>query len=132
MPTVVQGPKVWWMPVNDRPSHAKAAVGARLRVLRSVLGIPQNVMAQTLHISAQALSGWERGRDLADPLVMARAALRYGFTTDWIFIGRLAHMPGSLATELERRRPDLVLGADPGAVPSDDWDTLTSTNLAAG
>lgn len=120
------------MPTNDRPRHAKADVGARLRAVRAALGVQQKVMAQHLNISPQAWSGWENGRDLADPLVMARAAVRYGFTTDWIFLGRLTMLPGALADELERRRPDLILGAARDAEPAPDWDALAAPNRLAG
>ena len=132
MRNVVQGPKLWFMPTSDRPLHAKAVVGARLRVVRAALGIQQKSMAATLNISPQAWSGWENGRDLADPLVMARAALRYGFTTDWIFVGRLDALPGQLADELARRRPDLILGAQPDAEPADDWERIAPPRSLAG
>lgn len=132
MPNVIAGPKVWFVPTNDRPRHAKADVGARLRAVRAALGVHQKVMAQALNVSPQAWSGWENGRDLADPLVMARAALRYGFTTDWIFLGRLTLLPGELADELARRRPDLILGASPDAEPAADWDALAAPKRQAG
>jgi transcriptional regulator with XRE-family HTH domain len=101
-------------------------------VLRVALGVQQKVMAQQMHVSPQAWSGWENGRDLADPLVMARAALRYGFTVDWIYLGKLAYLPGPLADEIERRRPDLVLGAPADAAPSPDWDALGSPQSLTG
>jgi transcriptional regulator with XRE-family HTH domain len=120
--SVVRGPKVWWMPTTDRPQHVKAIVGARLRVVRAALGLLGKEMATLVGVSPQTLSGWERGEDLADPLGIARAALRLGFTTDWVYLGRLDGVARELANEIERRRPDLVLGADPAAQPHDRWD----------
>jgi transcriptional regulator with XRE-family HTH domain len=113
---------IWFMPITDRPSEAKSVVGARLRVVRAALGFSQKDMAGALNVSPQAWSGWEKGRDLADPLVLARAAVRYGFTLDWIYIGSLAHMPSELAAEIAMRRPDLQLGARPGVAVASDWD----------
>lgn len=122
MTSVVRGPKIWWMPTTDRPQHVKAIVGARLRVVRAALGLLGKEMASVVGVSPQTISGWERGDDLADPLGVARAALRLGFTTDWVFMGRLDGVPRELGNEIERRRPDLVLGAAPDAVAAPGWD----------
>lgn len=119
---IVLGPHHWFMPSQARPADMKAIIGARFRTLRAALGWQQQTMAGFLNLTPQALSAWEKGKDLPDPLAVARMSLRFGFATDWVWTGSLAGTPWELAAELERRRPDLVLGAPPSALPSPDWD----------
>jgi transcriptional regulator with XRE-family HTH domain len=122
---LMRGPDHWFVPIQFRPSEQKAVVGARFRALRAALGLQQQAVARLLNVSPQAVSGWERGTDLADPLAVARLALRFRFSTDWVWLGSLAGIPRELAEELERRRPDLVLGGDANALPPPDWDKIS-------
>lgn len=119
---VIAGPRLWFMPVQERPTHVKAVIGERLRVLRAALGVQQKDLAAFLNVTPQTVSGWESGRDLADPLAIARMALRWGVPTDWVWTGSLAHVPPPLAAKIEARRPDLVLGASGHTAPVDGWD----------
>lgn len=130
MPSLVKGPTIWWMAKPERPVDAMHNAGARLRVTRAILGFQQQEMARVLGVEPQTWNNWERGRNLVDPLAMARGALRYGFTLDWIYLGSLVRMPGDLTAEIEQRRPDLVLGAAPDAAAAPGWDQIKRPAVA--
>ena len=122
MTAIVRGPHSWFMPKTFRASDQKARAGARLRAARLALGLTQAVIARACGISPQSWSGWERGDDMPDPAVIARAFPAFGITPDWVFLGLLHSTPSALAAELRARAPDLLFGAD-GATPAENQDT---------
>jgi transcriptional regulator with XRE-family HTH domain len=79
----------------------KALVGQRLRVTRDVLGLSQKEFARAVGSSSSALSMWEGGSRLLDPLVAAKLAERFGLTMDWFYLGRLGGVRNDLASRLE-------------------------------
>jgi transcriptional regulator with XRE-family HTH domain len=131
MTAVVRGPQRWFMASAERPSLFVERTAARLRVTRCVLGLTQRAIAEMCGVSEARWSNWERADHLPDILAMSQMASLFGISLDWIYRGDLAGMPWPLVSELRRRRPDLVLGADPDAKPSDDWDTLAAKRPAA-
>jgi transcriptional regulator with XRE-family HTH domain len=79
----------------------KALVGQRLRVTRDVLGLNQEEFARVVGKTSGAISMWETGDRLLDPLAAAKLAERYGLTTDWFYLGRLGGVRNDLASRLE-------------------------------
>ena len=81
-------------------------------------------MSEACGVSSPRWSNWENGAHLPDVLVMVRASMLHGFTLDWIYKGTIDRMPFEFVAEIQRRRPDLVLGAGPEAQPAEGWDDL--------
>ena len=131
MTTVVRGPRTWFMASPERPTEAIARTAARLRATRCALGLTQRRIAELCNVSEARWSNWERGDHFPDILVMVQLGTLYGVTLDWIFRGALAGVPHRLARELQRRRPDLVLGGDPQATPAPDWDEIADPAATA-
>jgi transcriptional regulator with XRE-family HTH domain len=115
----------------DRPSSFVAAAGARLRVTRCVLGFSQKALAEMCGSSEQRWSNWERADHLPDVVVMSRFATLFRVPLDWIYRGDVTGLPRDLLPEILRRRGDLVLGGDPSAEPSADWDAIAPTRQSA-
>jgi len=88
------------MPRTIRLSSDQARIGARLRAARRALGMTQAQIAAACHISPQAWSGWERGADNPDPLVLRRAFKSFGISLDWVYAGSLASTGSELAAKL--------------------------------
>jgi transcriptional regulator with XRE-family HTH domain len=124
MHIVVCRPRLRLVPSAERPSEAVANAAARLRVIRAIIGKEQTEIADACGVSSQRWSNWEAGAHLPDVLIMVKAAHLYGFTLDWVYRGVIDRMPYELVIEIQRRRPDLILGASRDAVPSADWDEL--------
>lgn len=122
MSSVTIGPKLWFMASGERPTEMVEKSAQRLRLIRAVLGLEQVEMAEACGVSSQRWSNWENEQHLPDVIVMSKAALLYGFTLDWIYRGVLERLPYEFVVEIQRRRPDLVLGAPRDAVASEDWD----------
>jgi transcriptional regulator with XRE-family HTH domain len=76
-------------------------MGARLQAIRQALGLSQEDMADHMGIAVSTLSAWEIGRNQIDIVKLAKAATRFGFTTDWVARGDLSGIRKSLADILE-------------------------------
>jgi transcriptional regulator with XRE-family HTH domain len=100
------------MPKTTRISSEQARIGARLRAARRALGMTQAQIAAACHISPQAWSGWERGVDNPDPLVLRRAFKTFGISMDWVYAGSLAATGSDLAAKLREEVPHLLMGAE--------------------
>jgi transcriptional regulator with XRE-family HTH domain len=124
MPSDVSHPTLRLVSNAERPSEVVVKAAARLRVIRAILDQEQTQIADACGVSSQRWSNWENGAHLPDVLVMVRASMLFGFTLDWIYKGAIDRMPYEFVAEIQRRRPDLVLGAAPGAEPAADWDEL--------
>lgn len=128
MLSVVAGSRLRVVANAERPSEIVEKAAARLRVMRVILDMEQTQIAEACGVSSQRWSNWENGAHLPDVLVIVRASLLYGFTLDWIYKGSIERMPYEFVAEIQRRRPDLVLGATSDAQPAADWDELPSLN----
>ena len=82
-------------------SDAQKAMGARLQSIRQALGLSQEDMADHMGIAVSTLSAWEIGRNQMDIVKLAKAATRFGFTTDWVARGDLSGIRKDLADTLE-------------------------------
>jgi transcriptional regulator with XRE-family HTH domain len=124
MTNVLRGPRKWFMASPERPTVVIERTAARLRATRCALGLTQRRMAELCNVTEARWSNWERGDHFPDILVMMQLSNLFGVTLDWLYRGALSGMPHRLAAELQRRRPDLVLGGDPHAAPAPDWDQI--------
>lgn len=82
-------------------SEAQKAMGVRLQAVREALDLTQEEMAQTMGVVPTTLSGWEGGRNQIDIVKLAKAATRWGFTTDWVALGDLSGLRRDLADKVE-------------------------------
>ncbi len=107
------------MPRAKRPNDLMVHVGLRLRALRELAGLEQQVFARTIGIEANTLSNYERGERFADPVAMTRMAQRFGWSLDFLYGGKLA---GFRTFEEEERIIAICaqLGAALGA-PTPEW-----------
>lgn len=85
----------------DGPSLAYGAgmvddpetIAARLKRLRSTLGLTQEVMCQQIGISQSRYSNYEAGSRPLTLDVAARLVHTYGITFDWVYFGATAGLP---------------------------------------
>jgi DNA-binding XRE family transcriptional regulator len=76
------------------------AVGARLRMLRSVLRHSQAEWARALHIKPQILNKWEQGARQPNLDTLILICNSTGCTLDFIFRGRVSRAGGDMRPEL--------------------------------
>lgn len=62
-------------------------IAETIRALRQHRGINQDVLAEALSVSTQAVSKWETGASVPDVLMLPRIAEYFGVTTDHIYFG---------------------------------------------
>ena len=62
-------------------------IGGTIRTLRRQRGISQEVLAQALDVSIQAVSKWETNASLPDILLMPAIARFFGVTIDYLYHG---------------------------------------------
>jgi transcriptional regulator with XRE-family HTH domain len=122
MSGTARGATILLMANATRPAEVIEQTAARLRLIRTLLGLEQVEIAEASGISSQRWSNWEQGLHLPDVLVMARTAQVYGVSLDWIYRGSLERLPYEFVEEIRKRRPDLILGASSDAAPADGWD----------
>ena len=58
--------------------------GEKLKIFRQTMGITQESLASELHVSAQAVSKWERQENLPDLVLVPRIAELLGVSCDVI------------------------------------------------
>ena len=75
-------------------------IGEALRRCRLARRMTQENLAETLHVTRQAVSNWENGRTQPDADTLARLAALFGVTLDELVTGTAAP---------ERNRPGLLL-----------------------
>ena len=64
-----------------------ADLGKRIRSQREKRRLTQAQLANSLHISAQAISKWERGENAPDISILKQLSLLLGKSIEWILIG---------------------------------------------
>lgn len=62
-------------------------IAETIRALRQNRGINQEVLAEALSVSTQAVSKWETGASVPDVIMIPRIAAYFGVTTDHIYFG---------------------------------------------
>jgi transcriptional regulator with XRE-family HTH domain len=82
-------------------SEAQKIMGTRLQIIREALGLTQEDMADKMGVVMTTMSAWENGRNQIDIVKLARAATRWGFTTDWVARGDLSGLRKDLADKVE-------------------------------
>jgi transcriptional regulator with XRE-family HTH domain len=104
-------------------SPTRSQMGRRLKTLRLALGLTQLRLAEVMGVSCPTISAWESGRNPIDFLVVAAAAERLGFTTEYVargetdglsqgMIARLAEWSRSLPAVSPRGRPRMPAAAE--------------------
>ena len=67
----------------------KETMGYRLAEARKSCNLTQLEVAEKLHVSAQAVSSWERDASLPDTEKIPEIAELYGVTADWLLSGKI-------------------------------------------
>lgn len=75
--------------------------GLRLRATREALGYTTaREFANLTGVTEDALSAWERGRNLVRQDYVRRLKRRFGVTFEWIFDGDASSLPHSLYSQI--------------------------------
>ena len=85
-------------------SMHKAEVGRRLELAIEGLGLRPVDVAKTLGVSLSKIGNWFRGDNYPDPYLLTVFCDRCGVTTDFLYRGRIAGLPGDLADGLAAAR----------------------------
>jgi len=83
-----------------------------IRELRARRGITQEVLAQALDVSIQAVSKWETGNSLPDILLLPRIADFFEISLDALFFGPENSDPASVAEKPQKDRAFLSFQDD--------------------
>lgn len=62
-------------------------IGIRIKQMREAHNIKQNELANSLYVTPQAVSKWERGENLPDTLMLVKIALMFRVSLDFIIRG---------------------------------------------
>ena len=76
------------------------AVAARLRVLRQVIGLPQNEFCERAGIPANLWNNYERGRSRISVDSAIRLMVVYHVTLDYIYVDDASNLPYKLAAAI--------------------------------
>ena len=85
---------------ESRTVRARREMGQRFKVLRLALGMTQLQISAALGVSCATISAWESGRNPIDLVILADAAERFGFTTDYVARGNCSGLSPALADKL--------------------------------
>jgi len=97
-------PKTVAIPVGDILRLA----GQRLRAVRDLASVTQEVICEVLRVDQSTWSKWERGERMPALPAMLTFCDRFGLTLDFIFRGDLRSVHPDLAQVLRIRQPHLV------------------------
>ena len=82
-------------------------ISETIRALRQSRGINQEVLADALSVSTQAVSKWETGSSLPDVTMIPRIAGYFGVSTDHLYFGGEVPEPAVAAEEIPHaQKPD--------------------------
>jgi len=87
------------------PDTSNEAIGRRLIAVREARGLHSSAMARMMDMSTQRWGGYERGRNVPPPMVLARFWQLTGATSDYILFGVIAGLPMDLAQRLQASQP---------------------------
>lgn len=96
------------MPMEARSSDLKPDVSRRLRAARSIVYDSSDACAKQMGIPKNTWRGWEKGEKYPDPFHLVRFCDLHGFTTDFIYRGRLRGIEEDVQIRLAAEFPDLV------------------------
>ena len=88
------------------PDTSNEAIGRRLIAVREARGLRSAAMARMMDMSTQRWGGYERGRNIPPPNVLARFWQLTGATSDYILFGVMAGLPMDLAQRLQTPPPE--------------------------
>ena len=77
-----------------------AAIGARLRSFRDILGLTQHTFARRAGLTQQALAQYESGKRRPTVEIAAAFCDTYGLTLDYIYRGDVRGLPRELLREV--------------------------------
>lgn len=106
------------MPRKPRPDDLITHVGRRIVAIRRLLDAEQLPFANAIGVQPTALSNWETGRRLADPVAMIRLSVRFQIPLDFVYLGQLRGFDFADGEKL--REICAELGAAVGA-PTPEW-----------
>jgi transcriptional regulator with XRE-family HTH domain len=86
------------------PPLSEKAVGARLALTRSALGMTAGVFAATAGIASNTYSQYENGKRLPKLEFALRLCERFELTLDWIYRGDPSGLKYNLAEQIIRLR----------------------------
>ncbi|MBR0653383.1 helix-turn-helix transcriptional regulator [Roseomonas terrae] len=78
--------------VFEPASEAKRQAGLRLKAARLALGLSAEKLAEAIGVTRGALTAYENGQNMADPIAMARLMRRFGISMEWIYAGEIRHV----------------------------------------
>lgn len=93
---------------KPRPRDIKSDIAKRLLWTREILFETQTACALALDVPISTYQHWEKGGRYPDPYILVKYATEYGFTTDWIYRGRLRGIVPDLALRLAAEHPEAV------------------------
>lgn len=73
-------------------SEAKRQSGLRLRAARMTLGLTVEKLAEAIGSTRSAMTAYENGQNMPDPLAMARLLRRFGIAMEWIYAGEIRNV----------------------------------------
>lgn len=80
--------------------YSNPAIGCRLRAMRFALRISQGDVADAVGRDRNYISKWERGVVLPSAAALAPMWDTFGVDFNYLFGGRVAHLPHSIAADL--------------------------------
>lgn len=79
--------------IKNRNPFWQMSLGERLRFHREAFGLSQQGLAEKLHVTRQAVSGWERDKSEPDIMCLQKIAALYGISLDALLNGVAADRP---------------------------------------
>lgn len=96
------------MPKKARASDMKPAVGRRLKAARSIIYDSADGCAKKLGIHKNTWRNYEEGGRYPDPWNLVLFCDTTGFTTDFVYRGRLKGIEADVQLRLAAAYPELV------------------------
>jgi hypothetical protein len=106
------------MPAKARAVDLKPDVGRRLRAARSILYASSDACARDFQIPVNTWRNYETGERYPDPWHLNRFCDETGFTTDFIYRGRMRGIKEDVQIRLAAEYPALVDEAPDVVSPS--------------
>lgn len=96
------------MPAKPRVTELMPAIGRRLRKARSILYSSSDACAKAFEVPLETWRHYEKGDRYPDPWHLVRFCDETGFTTDFIYRGRLRGIREDVQLRLAAEYPELV------------------------
>lgn len=95
----IEGHHPPWQPFCMDATVHKQQVGHRLRMAIEALHLKPAAVAREFEVSQSKLGNWFRGDNYPDEFFIFQFCKHYQISADWIYLGRLSGMAGSLADD---------------------------------